>query len=219
MFLAASSRGEQACLVLETRKRTLTTKFRSVETVAGNSATASPTTQAIKSKMNHARARRSKLRLEEFNRRKVEKKQAEVSAGNHRTGNQDVGSGATGDTSSTSSKLVIEVPMPKEQDKHVEKSVTSPIPQVDGQEAAEQGEDKVSYTFVSDYGEEDISYSLSEIFPQMETSIVSRVQLKPRSAHHIYTVTVLVREDGQISWPEMRADIADVFQDLKRINQ
>ena len=101
MFLAASSRGEQACLVLETRKRTVTTKFRSVETVAGNSATASPTPQAIKSKMNPARARRSKLRLEEFNRRKVEK-QAEASAGNNQTGNQDVRSGANGDSSSTS---------------------------------------------------------------------------------------------------------------------
>ena len=212
MFLAASSRGEQACLVLETRKRTVTTKFRSVETVAGNSATASPTTQAIKSKMNPARARRSKLRLEEFNRRKVEKKQAEVSAGNHRTGNQDVGSGATGDTSSTISKLVIE--LPKEQEKQVEKSITSPIPQVDGQE--EGKEEKSTYTFVSDFGEEDIIYSLSEIFPEIETNLVSRVQLRPRSAHHMCTVTVL-REGGQISWPEMRADITEVFQDLKRI--
>ena len=197
----------------------MTSKFRSVEIVAGNPASTIPTTKANRKKMNPARARRSRLRLEEFIRKKDEKKQAEASVGSHQTGNQNVGRGATGDTGSTSSKLVIEVPMPKEQDKHVEKSVTSPIPQVDGQEAAEQGEDKVSYTFVSDYGEEDISYSLSEIFPQMETSIVSRVQLKPRSAHHIYTVTVLVREDGQISWPEMRADIADVFQDLKRINQ
>ena len=59
-FLAASSRGEQAVLVLETRNCTLTTKYRNVETVAG--APASPTTN--RKKVNPARARRSRLRLQ-----------------------------------------------------------------------------------------------------------------------------------------------------------
>ena len=35
IFLAASSRGEQAVLVVETKARTLTTKLRNVECVAG----------------------------------------------------------------------------------------------------------------------------------------------------------------------------------------
>ena len=110
------------------------------------------------------------------------------------------------------------IELPKEQDKHAENSVTSPIPQVDGQDRGKEdkGEDKVTYTFVSDFGEEDIIYSLSEIFPEMETNLVYGMQLRPRSAHHMCTVTVL-REGGQISWPEMRADITEVFQDLKRI--
>jgi hypothetical protein len=39
MFLAVSSRGEQAVLVLETRHKTLTTKFKSVEKVTGSQPT------------------------------------------------------------------------------------------------------------------------------------------------------------------------------------
>ena len=38
MFLAANTRGEQAVLILETRNRTLTTKYSSVEKLAGSPA-------------------------------------------------------------------------------------------------------------------------------------------------------------------------------------
>ena len=62
IFLAANFRGEEAALVLETRKGVLTTKYRSVETVAGVLA---QTTKLAK-KINPARARRSKARMEEL---------------------------------------------------------------------------------------------------------------------------------------------------------
>ena len=70
IFLAASSRGEQAVLVLETSKTTVTTKYRSVETLAGAPAT---TNAYAERKRNPARARRSHIRLDEFMRRKKEK--------------------------------------------------------------------------------------------------------------------------------------------------
>ena len=54
-FLAASSRGEQTVLVLETRNCTLTKKYRNVETVAGAPAS-SPTNRK---KVNPARAKSS----------------------------------------------------------------------------------------------------------------------------------------------------------------
>ena len=112
----------------------------------------------------------------------------------------------------STNKLVIE--LPKEQDMPVDN-----IPQVDGQEEGVQGEDKVTYTFVSDFGEEDILYSLSELFPDtdnLETKLVSRIQVRPRSAHHMCTVTVK-QVGGRISWPKMAPSNEEVFMDLKRI--
>ena len=72
MFLAASHRGDHAVLVLESRKQQITTKYRSVERKAG--APASTSTTSAKKKMNPARARRSKLRLEQFNKKKEDEK-------------------------------------------------------------------------------------------------------------------------------------------------
>ena len=72
-FLSASSRGEHALLILETRKTSINMKYRSLETVAGPSATTS-TSVSPKKKINPVRARRSRLRLEEFHRKKEEEK-------------------------------------------------------------------------------------------------------------------------------------------------
>ena len=72
-FLSASSRGEHALLILETRKTSISMKYRSVETVTGPSATTSPSA-ALKKKMNPARARRSKARLELFLKKKDEER-------------------------------------------------------------------------------------------------------------------------------------------------
>ena len=107
----------------------------------------------------------------------IRKKQGEKASSDHQqTGeNNEVGSQAAGntssitsgrtagDTSSATNKLVIELPNTVEQDRPVET-----IPQVDGQEEGVQGEEKVTYTFVSNFGEEDILYALTEVFPQTE---------------------------------------------------
>jgi hypothetical protein len=74
MFLAASCRGEQAVLVLETRNKTLTTKYRCVETMAGVPSKAQTSTVPIKKKVTPARARRSKLRLEKFQKKMMRKR-------------------------------------------------------------------------------------------------------------------------------------------------
>ena len=73
---AASSRCEEAVLVLETRKRTLTTKYWSGETVAG--VTAPTITSTNKNKKNPARPRRYNLRLDQFNMKKIEEKKHHV---------------------------------------------------------------------------------------------------------------------------------------------
>ena len=75
IFLATKSRGEQAVLILETRQGTLTTKYRTVEALAGVPATTNTCSEPpCKKKENPARARRSRLRLEKFMQQKVDEK-------------------------------------------------------------------------------------------------------------------------------------------------
>ena len=71
MFLAASSRGEHTVLLLESRKSTITTKYRCVENLAGVPASSSTSTNGTRKKVNPARGRRSKLRLEELIKKKT----------------------------------------------------------------------------------------------------------------------------------------------------
>ena len=80
LFLAASSRGEDVSLVLESRMGTMTTKYRCVGKVAGTPA--APSNPSRQPKMNPARLRRSKLRQEEFIRKK--KAQKEESSGDQK---------------------------------------------------------------------------------------------------------------------------------------
>ena len=114
IFLAASSRGDQAVLILETRKGTMTTKYRSVESLTGTPVpTSSP---SARRKNTPARARRSRQRLEEFNRKKLdEQKKAE-----------EVDNQVAGNTSSPTRKVVLDLP------KVV--NIASPIAQLDGTE-------------------------------------------------------------------------------------
>ena len=72
IFLAASSRGEEAVFTLETRGHILTTKYICVETVVVVPATTSSTSNTRR-QFNPARARMSILRLERFN-MKIEKR-------------------------------------------------------------------------------------------------------------------------------------------------
>ena len=93
---------------------------------------------------NPARAKRSRLRLEKFNQQKEEEKLIR----------QDIGSQVPADVEATSKQLIIE--LDTQRDQVVGTSLPSPMVQLDG--AMEEG--KVKYTFLSDYAEEDIKYTL-----------------------------------------------------------
>jgi hypothetical protein len=141
MFLAASSRGDHAVFVLESSKQQITTKYRSVEKMAGSPA---PTSTRTKKKENPARARRSKLRLEQFLSKKEEEKLQKQQ---------------TGSQTAAGYKTIID--LAKEgQVIRVGTGLLSPILQVDG---AIVEEDQAKYSFMSMYAEEDIIYTIDEI--------------------------------------------------------
>ena len=186
MFLAASSDGETALLVLESRNGKMTTKFRSVEA----SGSPVPTPQEHKKK-NPARARRSKLRLDTFIRKKEEARKLQ-------TGNQDTDAGET-----RSEQFV----------GTVEQRVESPIPQLDGESSL----DDQTYSFKSDYGQEDIDYTLSEIFPENETILASRIRITPKGADHFCTVVVKGMITGDGFWQLMSPEDAKVIREVSKM--
>ena len=198
MFLAASHRGDHAVLVLESRKNQITTKYSSAEKIAESSAHTSTST---KKKENPARARRSKLRLEKFLERKEEEKLQK-----QQTGSQTAAGG----------KLILDL-VKEGKVMSVGTGPLSPILQVDG-EAVE--EDQAKYSFESMYAEEDILYTLDEIFPKSEVicTLESRVRLEPLSAQHLCIVKVRAIGKGRnLSWPEVNASQAVVFEGVKKI--
>ena len=73
IFLAARSRGEDAVLILETRRKTLSAKYRSAENAAGSSA-AKNTPALKKRRKNQARVERSRLWIETFMKKKTDDK-------------------------------------------------------------------------------------------------------------------------------------------------
>ena len=179
----------------------MTTKYRSEETLVGAPANTSKPT--VPKKINPARARRSKLRLENFIRKKTEE---------HQTGKQTLASHqaatAAGDTSSTPSQLIHELPGP------FATRLNSPIPQLDGAVVAQQ----VKYSFKSEYGEEDIVYSLGELLPKnLAPTLVSRVRLGPRSADHLCTVVLQLPDDENFDWPQMNSSDSEVLREIKRM--
>ena len=123
MFLAANTRGEQAVLILETRNRTLTTKYRCVEPMSGAPACAS--TSISNKEVNNARARRSKIRLEKFMERKIAEKDIVSGVQLGSPADQDVGV-----TSNNQNQLIVSLELAE--DRPVETRLNSPIPQVDG---------------------------------------------------------------------------------------
>ena len=200
IFLAASSRGESAIITLETRKKEITSSYRSVN-VTGSPATTN--TENKKCKKNPARVRRSRMRLEQFMKRKEEtKKQVESCH-------------TAGATSSSDNKLVME--LEKVEDRAEDRAagaILSPIPQVDG---AIDKEDLLKYEFVSNYAEDDIQFTLEEIFPERSIHLVSLKQCKPRSADFLHSVTVKLSPGQRKHWPDMQADQAAVFKNLKKL--
>ena len=89
----------------------------------------------------------------------------------------------------------------------------SPMPQLDGA-AVDQS---VRYSFQSDYGEEDIEDTLSEIFPENVTKIVSRVRVSRLSATHDCVVELQQDSHQDVCWPAMNKSDSDVFQNIKRL--
>ena len=161
IFLAARSRGEDAVLILETRRKTLSTKYRSDENSAGAPA-ATNTPPLKKRSKNPARVERSRLRLEKFIKKKADdKNQAENSLVSPAVG-------------TPSRRLIIDL----EGDRSVGSGLASPIPQVDGVVKAIPP-DQVHYTFISDYHKDDIEYTLNELFRTRNAQLVSCVAPRP----------------------------------------
>ena len=70
------------------------------------------------------------------------------------------------------------------------------------------------------YAEEDILYTLEEIFPRREVicSLESRIRVEQLSAHHLCILTVKAIANGRsLSWPEVKADQAVVFEEIKKL--
>ena len=153
MFLAASSAGEHCVFVLESKNKMISTKYRSVEVAPGTPVHSHGS--GIPKKKNPAGARRSKLRLEEFL-----KKKREASKEHPKTGVQVsrkcVDAGAT---SNTTNQLICD--LKQGVNSPVETRLSSKIPQVDGEHVL----DHQTYVFKSDYALEDVEDTLNEILP------------------------------------------------------
>ena len=72
-----------------------------------------------------------------------------------------------------------------------------------------------TYSFKSNYGQEDIEYSLSEIFPENATILASR--LTPKGADHFCTVVVKGRITGDGFWPLMSPEDAKVIREVSKM--
>ena len=177
-----------------------------METVAGASATDNtPATKTPKRRGNPARARRSRLRLEQFQMKKEDEKKRK---------HQETGVNiAAGDSSSICNTLVLQL---NEEKRNVETGPLSPILQVDGIDTALMNE--VSFSFKSEYGEEDIRNTLGEIFPPFVAQLDSRVRLGRLAADHqcIVSLRPFGRSD-KLTWPKMSMDEEEVFRELQRI--
>ena len=122
---------------------------------------------------------------------------------------QDVGKDTAGATSST--KLLLE--LSRMEDKSLGTSLPSPILQVDGGQAVDETS---KYTFGSDYHDDDIKYTLEEIFPDKHVNLESLKQCKPRSADYLFSVDVKLSSGQKSTWPEMNAEQFPVFKELKK---
>ena len=87
------------------------------------------------------------------------------------------------------------------------------IQQLDGFE--EEPDNDYEYTFESNYGEEDILYTLEEL--NIVSKLVSRVKIgSDRSANRLCTVIVSIPRDGW-QWPGMNGLQREVIKNLKSI--
>ena len=82
-------------------------------------------------------------------------------------------------------------------------------------------EDKkqVVFTFMSDYGEEDILDSFPEIFPGINAKLCSRVRVERLSADHACTVVLNPVDAQTFSWPAMDPVNTEVFREIRKIQK
>ena len=97
---------------------------------------------------------------------------------------------------------------------------SSPIPQMDGVE--DMDNDTVTYTFQSEYAEEDIIETLDEIFSDKKaaetTALVSRVRIEPSSNVHECAVEIKVATANKsFCWPELKGINAKVIKEIKKL--
>ena len=152
--------------------------------VAGSPATTN--TENKKERKNPVRVRRSRIRLEQFMKKTEEtRKQAESCQ-------------TAGATSSSANKLVMD--LDKVEDRSVG-AILSPIPQVDGWI---EEKDHKKFEFVGNYAEEDIQFTLEDIFPETSVYLKSLKQCKPPSGDYLYNVTVKLSPGQREYWPEMK---------------
>ena len=224
MFLAASSRGEHVSLVLESRAKTLTYKYQCVEQLAG-----APAPTNTHTKKNPARLRRSRLRQEEFFR----KKHGDATNSGSQKSADPMPNKAAG-----SQQLLVQLKSQQtgqvadglpQLGKTKEEETAEVIPQLDGVGGGigQQEDDKVKviYYFKSEYAEESILEALAEIFPDKNVVssavLVSRTRTDPCSNVHncVVEVEVPVGDEQHFCWPDLKPVDADLFKDIKKINK
>jgi hypothetical protein len=86
------------------------------------------------------------------------------------------------------------------------------IPQFDGTYDAE-----VVYTFVSDFHQEDIEYTIKELIPEdVDTTLVSVVRIGGlQSADQLCTLLIKMPPEKNFIWPIMSKSQSEVIKDLK----
>ena len=95
---------------------------------------------------------------------------------------------------------------------------STPITQLDGADDTDcDMSEKLIYTFVSDFHQEDVEYTLKELLPDnIGTKILSNVKIGDRfTADHLFSVRLEIPDDQRFSWPEMSADQAKVLKNMQ----
>ena len=77
----------------------------------------------------------------------------------------------------------------------------------------------VVFTFLSDYGEEDIVNSFPEIFPGIVVNLALRVRVERLLADHFCTVVLHPPHAQTFSWPAMGPVNTEVFREIRRIQK
>ena len=137
--------------------------------------------------------------------RGVQRKKNQVISGSQKSGNH-------GKEASETRYLVIHLE-DQQLDKDREEELADGIPQLDGNGYSTSEsisvDEEASFTFVSNYAEEDINDALKELkddnlVPNLPT-LISRVQVQPRSADHLCTVLLNIPVTVvNFVWPELR---------------